>query len=183
MARHSVALLERELLYAKNRATALAAPPTSIKPTTDPRPKTLYGYNSVLITRAGVGELVRIQVPDHSVTFFTLAALGLIDKAVTAFDSAIPTPRHFQPAKVHLVRGASTPTVVTAKNSKRPYKKYTAIATGAAQSSYSAPISKASGVTAAIQEAAVGAIATAKLVDTGVYGRVWFTPEYFAESK
>jgi hypothetical protein len=183
MARHSVALLQRELTYAQNRAAHLAAPPATIKATTDPRPKTLVGYNSVLITRAGVGEMVQVQVPEHSITFFTLAALGLIDKAVTAFDSAIPTPRHFKPAKVHLLKGASTPTVVTAVGSKRPYKKYTAISTGAAQASYSAPISKASGVTSALQEAAVGAIATAKATEIGVYGRVWFTPEFFAEAK
>jgi hypothetical protein len=186
MARRSVAVLQRELTYAQNRAAALAAPATSIKATTDKRPKTVVGYQSELIVIGAVHEIIKVQVLASSLAYFGgEAGLGLIDKTNALFSSALPRIAHFKPAAIHLVKGATTPTVVTAKGSKRPYKKYTAIATGEAQASYSAPISEAdsNGITRAAQEAAVKAIALRpqQKADIGDYGRCWFTPEYFVD--
>lgn len=184
MARRSVALLQRELTYAQARQTYLATPRTRTSTTVVPNPKTLYGYRSTNLVVGSESALIKIKVENAAITKFTEAALGLTPTSNAAFaSSAIPIPRKFKPAKVHALFGATTPTVQTAKTSGRQYIKYSAATTGASQSTYSAAISKeATAVTEGDQRTAAEAIATTLKDEVGEYGRIWFTPEYLAES-
>lgn len=184
MARRSLALLERELVFAKARQAYLATPRTRTNTTVNPNPKTLYGYRSANQSLGQESILYKVRVENSATNKFTEAALGLTPTSNPDFaKSALPAPRKFKPAKVHALFGAATPSVVTAKTSGRQYIKYAIDSTGAAQSSYSAPISKiASAVTEGEQRIAAGAIGVTLKPAVGEYGRVWYTPEFLVET-
>lgn len=186
MARVSIAVLEKNLEYARKRETYLRSTTARpVKTTVDKRPKQLVGYRSSLI-EVGVGTaLIKIQASSPSVTFFNgLGPLGLIANTGVLLDEAIPSPRNFKPAQIKATVGDATPTVKTAAGSGRRYIKYSAASTGEAQSAYSAPICKADTANTPDEqqtqaETLANAI-TGKL--GGEYGRVYFVPEKFTSS-
>lgn len=182
MGRVSVAVLERELAYAKKREEYLRSTTARpIKTTVDNRPKTLVAYRSSSLLTGAISNLYKVQATVASLAFFNgVAALGL---SATLTDAA-PIPRGFKPAKISAVVGDATPTVKTAVGSTRRYIKYSASSTGEAQSHYSAPVSKVeTNVTADEQKNFATLLAAA--IDGklgGQYGRVSFTPEKFVSS-
>lgn len=186
MARVSIAVLERELEYARKRETYLRSTTARpIKTTVDRRPSVLVGYRSSLI-EIGVGTaLVKVQASQPSLTFFGgEAALGLLASTGTNLDSAIPKPRGFTPAMIKATVGDATPTVKTAAGSGRRYVKYSANNTGGAQSAYSAPVCKNDAANTP-DEQSTQAEAVATAIDESLgdeYGRVYFIPEKFTSS-
>jgi len=182
MARQSIAVLERELEYARKREAFLRSTTARpVKTTVDSRPKQLVAYRSSTLLTGTNSNLYAVQATSSSIIFFNgLAALGL---SATLTDAA-PIPRGFKPAKISAVVGDSTPTVKIAAGSTRRYIKYSANSAGEAQSHYSAPISKVeTNVTTDEQKDFATLLAAAiggKL--GGQYGRVSFTPEKFTSS-
>jgi len=184
MSRRSVALLERELQFARNRATFLARTDRPVKATVDKRPKQAVGYRSALLKTSAGGVLLQIQASESGITFFGgIAALGLIANTGTLLADASPSPRKFKPAQISAVVGDPTPTVKTAQGSRRRYVKYSRLATGEQQASFTAPISLAPAtVTTDQQQNAaklLGASATIVAKLGGTYGRAFFIPEQF----
>lgn len=185
MARTSIAVLERELEYARKREAYLQRTDLPVKTTVDPRPKTLVGYRSSLIRLTAASALLKVQASLPSLVFFgNQAALGLVANTGAALDDATPAPRGFKPAMIKATVGDATPTARTAKGSGRRYINYAASAAGNAQAHYSAPISKvATTVTADDQQDAATVRATAINASLGGdYGRVSFVPERFVQS-
>ena len=188
MARISIAVLERELEYARKREAYLRSTTARpVKLTVDKRPKTLVGYRSSLI-EVGVGTaLIKIQASAPSLLFFGGATpLGLIENSTTNLDLAIPSPRNFKPAQIRVTVGDTTPSVKTAKGSGRRYIKYSANSAGEAQSAYSSPVCKNDAANTPDEQQtqaetlAGSAVIKAKLGSE--YGRVYFVPEKFTSS-
>lgn len=189
MARTSIAVLERELEYARKREAYLKRTDRPIKATVDNRPKILVGYKSSLVVIGAASVTYKVPVVQSSFNFLAgsptgHAALGLIASGTTDFGLAQPKPKGLKPARLAVVVGDATPTVKTAKGSGRRYIQYSASATGEAQSSYSSPISKTDAlVTPAEQKtAATTRIAAIKNLLGGAYGRATFIPEQFPQS-
>lgn len=185
MARTSIAVLERELEYARKREAYLKRTDRPVKQTVDPRPKTLVGYRSSLVQLSATSALFKIQASLPSLVFFgNQAALGLVTNTGTNLDDATPPPRGLKPAMIKATVGDATPNVRTAAGSGRRYINYAANAAGNAQAHYSAPISKIdTSVTPDEQQDAAAARATAINGQLGGdYGRVSFTPERFTQS-
>lgn len=185
MARTSIAVLERELEYARKREAYLKRTDRPVKPTVDPRPKVLVGYRSSLITLTATSALLKFQASQPSIAFFGgVTPLGLFANTGAALDDATPPPRGFKPATIKATVGDATPTVRTAAGSGRRYINYAANAAGNAQAHYSAPISKAdTSVTSDEQQDAATLRATAIAGALGgEYGRVSFVPERFTQS-
>jgi hypothetical protein len=185
MARTSIAVLERELEYARKREAYLKRTDRPVKTTVDKRASVLVGYRSSLIEIGAGTALVKVQVSQPSLIFFgNEIALGLLESTGTNLDSAIPKPRGFTPAMIKATVGDATPTVRTAAGSGRRYVKYSANNAGGAQSAYSAPVCKDDPAnTPEEQQTQAEAVATA--IDGalgGEYGRVYFTPEKFTSS-
>ena len=182
MSRVSIAVLERELEYARKRDAYLRSTTARpVKLTVDSRPKQLVAYRSSSLLTGTTSNLYKVQATVSSLAFFNgIAALGL----GAILTDASPSPRGFQPAKISAVVGDATPSVKTAKGSTRRYIKYSANSVGDAQSHYSAPISKVeTNVTADEQKDFATLLAAA--VDGklgGQYGRVSFIPEKFTSS-
>ena len=191
MGRVSIAVLERNLEYARKREAYLRSTVARpVKATVDKRPKTLVGYRSSLIEFGGGTALIKIQASVPSLVFFGGATpLGLLENttaAPTALDLAIPSPRNFRPAQIKVTVGDATPQVKTAAGSGRRYIKYSALSAGGAQSAYSAPVCKNDPANTPDEQQtqaealAISAPIKAKL--GGDYGRVYFVPEKFTSS-
>ncbi|NUN66356.1 hypothetical protein HCU40_16750 [Pseudanabaena biceps] len=177
--------LQRELEYAQKRNTYLSRTDRPVKQTVDKRVKTLVGYRSSLVKIAGANVLIELQASaDAILKFGTISALGLIVAEGENLISAIKEPRAFKPAQVHGLVGVTTPTVGVAKGSGRRYIKYGAAAAGAAQASFTAPVSTGgSTATNETQRAKASEIAGAQKAAfnaiPGGYGRIWFTSEEY----
>lgn len=189
MSRTSIAVLERELEFARRREAYLKRTDRPVKNTVDNRAKILVGYKSSLITIGSASVTYKVQVVQSSFNFLAgsptgHAALGLIAKGATDFALAQPKPRGLKPARLQVTVGDATPTVRTAKGSGRRYINYAANAAGEAQAHYSSPISKTDAlVTPAEQKAAATArIDAIKNNLGGPYGRAIFIPETFPQS-
>lgn len=186
MARTSIAVLERELEYARKREAYLKSTTARpVKNTVDKRPSVLVGYRSSLIEVGTGTALVKVQASQPSLVFFgNETALGLIKSEGTNLDLAIPKPRGFTPAMIKATVGAVNPTVRTAAGSGRRYVKYSGNSTGGAQSAYSAPVCKNDPANTP-EEQATQAETVANAIDGalgGEYGRVYFVPEKFTSS-
>jgi len=185
MSRTSIAVLERELQFAKNREAFLKRTDRPVKATVDKRPKMKIGYRSALLKTSAGSLLVKIQASESAVTFFGgLTVLGLIANTGTNLEDANTAPRKFTPSQITAVVGDPTPTVRTAEGSKRRYIKYSRLATGEAQASYTAPISNGVDTTTTLPEqnakAVVLGVSPAIIAKLGgSYGRVFFTPEKY----
>jgi hypothetical protein len=174
MGRRSLALLQREVTYAENKAAFLAPVPRP--------PSKTFGYRSINLTLVGAAAMIKVRVRDSAVTRFGgVAALGLIPSTDPDFGTeAISPPRRFRPSKIFLVLGG-TPSQEVAVGSKRPYTKYTADSTPTAPASFSSAISIIADPTEALQQAAAQAIKSTLGDSLPPYSRVWFAPEFFIE--
>lgn len=177
--------LQKELEYAQKRQAYLANTTKPVKQTVDKRIKTKFGYHSSLVKIGAATALISLEVSEEAVAKFgNASALGLVANTANALDTAIKEPKGFKPAQIHGVVGTSTPTVATARGSGRRYIKYTANATGASQSSFTAAISTgAIGATPQAQRDKASDVANAVKssfnADANGYGRLWFTPEQY----
>ena len=182
MSRVSLAVLERELDYARKRDAYLRSTTARpVKATVDKRPKQLVSYRSSSLLTGTTSNLYKLQATVSSLAFFKgIAALGLGD----VLTDASPIPRGFRPARISAVVGDPTPTVQTAKGSTRRYIKYSANSTGEAQSHYSAPISKTGNSVTADAQKDFATLLSVAVKDKlgGQYGRASFTPEKFTSS-
>ena len=184
MARVSVAVLERNLEYARKREAYLRSTTARpVKATVDKRPKKLVAYRSSLLLTGGASNLYKVQASESSLTFFggtALTGLGIS----TTLTGASPAPRNFKPAKINAVVGDPTPVVKIAAGSTRRYVKYSANSAGEAQSSYSSPISKAEGLATPTEQSTLAAVLGAAIKPKigAQYGRIWFTPEKYISS-
>lgn len=162
----SIAALERQLTYAKQREQRLTARQQQA-PKVGSRgrqPRESVKYSSIFET----GDYV-ISAPRVGIVFFGgLAALGLAEP-----DDSSRAARGFKPAKILAVRAKADPTRKVAL-SGRPYLKYTVDDTASGQTSYSAPISADSVGTLKTR---VQAVIRDKTPDVGEYGRIYFEPE------
>lgn len=168
----SVATLERELKYAKNKA-AYKKPDPEEGGSPRKQPKTAYAYKPMQIADAEAAKKFRVQASKEAVQFFGVEVLNLIEAGAED-----PLPRGARPAKVHAMVADGTPKRLKADASKRPYIRYgKGTKGGKSQYTYSAPISiKSANATDTEVKAAFAAV-KGKL--GGDYGRVWYTPEYF----
>jgi hypothetical protein len=171
----SVAQIEKDLLYAKNKA-AYKKPDRAEDVSPRKLPRIGYAYKPMQIADAATAKKYKVQGSKESVDFFTLAALNL-----TVAIEEDPLPRGAKPAKVHATVADSTPKVLKAEGSKRPYIRYgKGVRGGDTQYTYTAPLSIKS--VSAIDTDVKAAFTAVKSKLGGAYGRVWFTPEYFVIS-
>lgn len=185
MARTSIAVLERNLEYARKREAWLKRTDRPVKQSVDRRPKVLVGYRSSLVQLSASSALFKIQASEPSVIFFGGATLlGLVANTGTALDDATAAPRGFKPAMIKATVGDATPSVRIAAGSTRRYINYAANAAGSAQAHYSSPVSKVDTIVTG-EEQNDTALARAAAINSslgGDYGRVSFVPERFTQS-
>lgn len=171
----SVAQIEKDLLYAKNKA-AYKKPDREEGGSPRKLPKVAYAYKPMAIAAGEVSKKYKVQASKEAVTFFTAAALNLTDAATDD-----PLPRGAKPAKVHATVADGTPKVLKAEGSKRPYIRYgKGTRGGATQYTYVDPMSIK--VATAIDTELKTVFDGVKSKLGGPYGRVWYTPEYFVIS-
>lgn len=189
MARNSVAILERELEYARKRDAYLKRTDRPVKQTVDNRPQILVGYKSSLITIGAASVTYKVPVVQSSFNFLAGGAsghgvLGLIAQSATDFGLAQPKPRGLKPARLSVTVGDATPTVRVAKGSGRRYINYAASAAGEAQAHYSSPVSKTDALVTPAEQKAMATTRITALNSQlgGTYGRAIFTPEQFPQS-
>jgi hypothetical protein len=185
MSRTSVAILERELEFARKREAWLKRTDRPVKQTVDPRPKILVGYRSSLVKVGAASAFFKIQASAPSLVFLgAQAALGLTANTGSNLDEAIRPSRGFKPAMIKATVGDATPSVRTARGSGRRYINYAANAQGNAQAHYSAPISKIETLVTADEQKAAAVTRANAITSTlgGDYGRVSFTPEQFTQA-
>ncbi|MEH2261032.1 hypothetical protein [Nostoc sp.] len=168
--RKSARQLEEQLKYAKARE-AYKRPLREEGAVTQRQPKIAVKY-AVLSTLAQADEAFTIQASKKSIEFFGgNAALGLAAEGTDPKAS-----KGFKPARILAMVSDSSPAVIRAKGSNRPYIRYGAgnINSGA-QYNYTAPITAD---TPANLKGKVTGIVTAKKGSLGgAYGRIWFEPE------
>jgi hypothetical protein len=167
--RKSVAELQRQLQYAQARAN-YTRPPREEGSATRRQPKIACQYQSMFDTT----QQFTIQASQAAVTFFGgLTALGLAD----ASTDPVP-PTAFNPALIKAMIADSSPSVVRAVGSNRPYTRYGKGARNSgSQYTFSAPISAD---TAAGMRTKFNTVSQAKKSAVGgTYGRIWFEPERF----
>jgi hypothetical protein len=160
--------------YYKNKAANTTT--TVVK-----RPVDTYVYNSYMLTdTAGNSVQMQVQASGPAVTLFGGAtALGLVDPATVSI-SIGKKSREFEPAKVHAMKGAATPTASVSPWGTRVIK-YSTTTSGSTQAHYVAPVS--GDATSTYKEVAqrAGAIHTAikgNLGDENYY-RFWMSPEIY----
>ena len=170
--RKSVREIQKQLQYAQNRA-AYQAPEREENSTTQRRPKTAVKY-AVLSPLAPADTAYTVQASAAGITFFGgLTGLGLV---VATVDPKLP--KGFKPAQVKALVSDSTPTLVRATASKRPYIRYARGNRGSnVQSNYSAPVTAAT--PAALDTRITAIFAAVKENLGGGYGRAWFENEVY----
>lgn len=177
----SAAYLTRKATLATARENYYKNKAANSTTTVVKRPVDTYVYNSYMLTdTTGNSVQMQVQASGAAVTLFGGAtALGLIDPATVSI-SIGKKAKEFQPAKVHAMKGAATPTASTTAWGTRVIK-YSTVTSGTAQSHYSAPVS--GDVTSTYKEVAqrAGAIHTAIKANLGDenYYRFWMSPEIF----
>jgi hypothetical protein len=174
----TVAQIEKELKYAQNKATYEKQKPERADGGSPRKlPRIGYAYKPMAIAiDGGAIKKYKVQASKEGVDFFTVAALNLLDAGAED-----PLPRGARPAKVHATVADSTPKVVKAKGSQRPYIRYgKGTRGGSVQYNHTAPISIKS--PSSIDTDVKAAFTAVKTKLGGAYGRVWFEPEYFVLS-
>ncbi|PHM11635.1 hypothetical protein [Nostoc sp. 'Peltigera malacea cyanobiont' DB3992] len=170
--RKSAKELENQLKYAKARE-AYSAPLREEGASTQRRPKTPVKY-AVLSSLAEANAAFTIQVSAAGLAFFGgLDELGLV---VVATDPG--APRGFRPSEVRAMVSDTSPSVVRAKGSNRPYTRYGKGSRGSnSQYNFSAAITAA---TPAALDTRVKAVFAAKKSSLGgSYGRIWYESEHY----
>ncbi|AFY31607.1 hypothetical protein [Calothrix sp. PCC 7507] len=170
--RKSARQIERDLAYAKARE-AYNPPLREEGAATQRRPKIAVKY-AVLSPLAATDSAFTIQASSSGIQFFGgIAALGLAAQGTDPSE-----PRGFRPAQVRAMVADSSPAVVRAKGSNRPYVRYgKGTRDSNSQYNYSAPVTAE---TPAALDTRVKAIFTAiKPSLGGGYGRVWFEAELY----
>jgi hypothetical protein len=166
--RKSAKELEKQLQYAKARE-AYSRPQREEGGNTSRRPKISVKYK-VTSPLAPASTEFTIQASKVSVDFFGKSALGLADAATDP-----SPPRGFKPNRMMAMVADTTPKLVRAKGSNRPYIRYGAGSAGSSsQYCYTAPVS---GSTSTLDSAVSAAVAAAKSKVGGAFGRIWFEPE------
>lgn len=175
--------IQRELQYAQAREAYYNDTTRPIKTTVDQRILDKVVYTPLFIKVGTTVPDFAIQASRKSVAFFGgAAALGLLDTAA-ALEEAETAPRGFKPSMCRATVGDSTPTPVRAYNGTgRRYIKYSAPATGDAQSNYNAPISAGATPTIDELETKFAAIAAAKKTALGGYGKIYLEIEKYTKS-
>lgn len=173
--------------YAKKQATATAREnyyknrAANSSTTVTKRGTDAYVYNSYMLKDgAGNSNKMIVQASAAAVTLFGGAtALGLVDPGSVSA-SIGKKAKEFTPAKVHAMKGATTPTASVSPWNTRVIK-YSATTTGTAQAHYVAPIS--GDATSLYDEVAAkaGTIHTAIKANLGSedYYRFWLSPEIY----
>jgi hypothetical protein len=118
--RKTVRELQRQLQYAQARA-AYTPPTRADEAATQRRPKLGVGYRSLY---ADNNPAYLIQVSSAGLRFFgggsiSLAAVGLVEAAGQPL-----APRGFRPNMIYAMVSDSTPQIVRARASNRPYIRY-----------------------------------------------------------
>jgi hypothetical protein len=164
--------LTKQLAYAQKRAAYLARTDRTVKSSRDAAPRKLISYTPLFLKVGTTYPKLKINASEAAITEFGLTNLGLTDSSTDLAASQSP-PRGFRPSMVHMVKGDATPSVQTAAGSGARYIKYSASTAGAAQASYSAPVSAGNSTPTVDEvETKVAAIATAKKTAIGDYGSI-----------
>ncbi|MEH2425870.1 MAG: hypothetical protein V7K48_34715 [Nostoc sp.] len=162
--------LKAQLQYAEARKNY--TPPTK-EPGGSVRQRKSIRVQYVVMSHSGTNTLhYTIRAPLNSLEFFGDSSGEELGLGPSAGDGA--GPRGFKPAKIHAVKTNSEGESVKAKDSGRPYTRYTP---SAGQSSFSAPICSSEGIPGVTTK--VKSIASSAKDKIGAYGRIWFTPEFF----
>lgn len=172
MARKTIAQLERQLEYAKNKAKY--KPPERESDGKSRRlPRIAVGYKPMQIAAGDTAKRYLIQASKEAVNFYGVKALNLVDAL-----GEDPLPRGAKPAKVSAMVSDSSPELVKAKASKRPYIRYgKGSRDSSSQFTYTAPFSITS--PARIDDEVKGLFTAVKEKLGGPYGRISFSPEKF----
>lgn len=164
--------IERDLAYAKARE-AYNPPLREDGAATQRRPKIAVKY-AVLSPLAAADSAFTIQASNPGITFFGgIAALGL--EAQGTDPSA---PRGFKPSRILAMVADSSPSVVRAKGSNRPYVRYgKGTRDSKTQYNYSAPVTADTPST--LDTRVKGLFTSIKSSLGGAYGRVWYEAEQY----
>lgn len=170
--RKSARQIERDLAYAKARE-AYNPPLREDGAATQRRPKTAVKY-AVLSPLATSDSAFTIQASSSGIQFFGgITALGL---AVQGTDPR--EPKGFRPAQVRAMVSDTSPSVIRAKGSNRPYTRYgRGNRDSNAQYNYSAPVT--ADTPTALDTRVKAIFAAVKPNLGGAYGRVWFESELY----
>ncbi|ALF53820.1 hypothetical protein ACX27_14745 [Nostoc piscinale CENA21] len=135
------------------------------------QPKVAVKY-AVLSPLAEADAAFTIQASQKGLNFFgDLAALGLAES-----DTDPSAPRGFKPATIHAMIADSSPAVIRAQGSNRPYVRYGAgTRGGGTQYNFTAPITADTPTN--LKTKVTSIIAAKKGSVGGGYGRIWFEPE------
>ena len=174
--RKTLAQLERQVQYAKNRAAY--KPPAREQGTPTRRtPRIAVGYKPMQIAAGDTAQTYLVQASKEAVAFFGgTKALSLVDGL-----GQEGLPRGARPAKVTAMVADTSPQLVKAVASKRPYIHYgKGTRDSKAQYTYSAPISIQNPSKIDDQVKTLFTAIRSKL--GGPYGRVYFNPERFVLS-
>lgn len=165
--RKTVAELQRQLTYAQARAQ-YQRPPREDGAATRRQPRTPVSYDSIY----SATEKYTVQASAAAIQFFGgLTPLGLTDAAGDP-----SAPRGFRPATIRAMVADSSPSVVRAVGSNRPYVRYGRGTRGSnTQYTYTAPLSADTSLLLRTRFNTVADSIQASL--GGNYGRVWMEPE------
>ncbi|MBD2202752.1 hypothetical protein H6G33_17895 [Calothrix sp. FACHB-1219] len=168
----SVKELELQLQYARNKA-AYTRPQREENATTQRRPKTPVKY-AVLSPLAEADSAFTIQASAAGLQFFGgITALGL---AAAGTDPA--KPRGFYPAMIKAMVSDSSPTLLRATASKRPYMRYARGSRDSnVQNTFSAPVT--ADTPSNLDTRVKGLFTAIKPNLGGNYGRAWFEAEIY----
>jgi hypothetical protein len=170
--RKSARELQRQLQYAQAREQY--QPSTREEGSaTQRRPKIAVKY-AVLSTLAEANLAFTIQASQSGVQFFGgITALGLAEAGTQP-----APPRGFKPAQIHAMVADSSPSIVRARPSNRPYTRYGKGARGSnSQYNYTAPVTADTPTALDTKVSAIFAAVKGNL--GGGYGRAWYDAEEY----
>lgn len=170
--RKSAKQIERDLAFARARE-AYVPPLREDGAATQRRPKTAVKY-AVLSPLAAADSAFTIQASTAGIQFFGgLTALGL---AAQATDPS--APQGFKPSQILAMVADSSPAVVRAKGSNRPYTRYgKGTRDSKTQYNYSAPVTAST--PANLDTRVKTLLAEIKPNLGGGYGRIWYQAEQY----
>ncbi|MEH2139904.1 hypothetical protein [Nostoc sp.] len=168
--RKSAKQLEEQLKYAKARE-AYNPPLREEGAATQRQPKIAVKY-AILSPLALPDAALTIQASKKAIDFFG----GITPLGLAAFSTDPEAPRGFKPARILAMVSDSSPAIVRAKGSNRPYTRYgSGTRGGGTQYNYTAPITADTPTNLKAKVTAV--VAAEKGSVGGAYGRIWFEPE------
>ncbi|MBD2519957.1 hypothetical protein H6G93_34450 [Nostoc sp. FACHB-973] len=170
--RKSAKQIEKDLQYAKARE-AYSPPLREEGASTQRRPKSAVKY-AVLSPLAAADAAFTIQASAAGIQFFGgIEALGLAEPGTDP-----SAPRGFRPSQILAMVADSSPSVVRAKGSNRPYTRYgKGTRDSNSQYNYSAPVTAD---TPANLDTKVKSLFTSIKGNLGGgYGRIWYEAEQY----